>query len=59
MVYDEVRKAGYPAEIRPAKDGDKRTYVVRIRNLPSKAEAAALAAELRGKHGVAEPKVSG
>jgi cell division septation protein DedD len=59
MVYDEVRKAGYPAEIRPSKDGDKRTYVVRIRNLPSKAEAAALAGELRGKHGVAEPKVSG
>ena len=43
----------------PSKDGDKRTYVVRIRNLPSKAEAAALAGELRGKHGVAEPKVSG
>jgi hypothetical protein len=59
MVYDEVRKAGYPAEIVPLKGGDKRTYVVRIRNLPSKAEAAALAGELRGKHGVAEPKVSG
>ena len=59
MVYDEVRKAGYPAEIRPSRDGEKRTYVVRIRNLPSKAEAGALADALRGKHGVAEPKVSG
>lgn len=59
MVYDEVRKAGYPAEIVPLKGAEKRTYLVRIRNLPSKAEAAALAGELRGKHGVAEPKVSG
>jgi hypothetical protein len=58
-VYDEVRKAGYPAEIASLKDGDKRSYVVRIRNLPSKAEAGALAGELRGKHGVTEPKVSG
>jgi len=59
MVYDEVRKAGYPAEIRPSKDADKRSYVVRIRNLPSKAEAAALAGALRGKHGVENPVVSG
>jgi uncharacterized cupin superfamily protein len=59
MVYDEVRKAGYPAEIRPSKDADKRSYVVRIRNLPSKAEAAALADSLRGKHGVENPAVSG
>jgi hypothetical protein len=59
MVYDEVRKAGYPAEIRPSKDADKRSYVVRIRNLPSKAEASALADQLRGKHGVEKPVVSG
>jgi hypothetical protein len=59
MVYDEVRKAGYPAEIVPLKGGEKRAYVVRIRNLPSKAEAGALAGALRGKHGIAEPKVSG
>ena len=58
-VYDQVRKAGYPAEIIPLKDGDKRSYLVRIRNLPSKAEAAALADSLRGKHGVEKPAVSG
>jgi hypothetical protein len=58
-VYDQVRKAGYPAEIVPLKGEEKRSYVVRIRNLPSKAEAGALAGELRGKHGVTEPKVSG
>ena len=57
-VYDQVRAQGYPAEIRPAKEGEKRTYVVRISNLPSKAEAEALAAQLRGKGGVAEPRVS-
>ena len=57
-VYDAVRKAGYPAQIDSIKEGDKRSYNVRIRNLPSKAEAAALADQLRGKHGVTEPKVS-
>jgi hypothetical protein len=34
-------------------------YVVRIRQLPSRAEANALAGKLRGKFGIAEPKVSG
>jgi hypothetical protein len=58
-VYEAVRKAGYAAEILPVKAGDKRSYVVRIGSLPSKIEAAALADALRGKHGVAEPKVSG
>ena len=57
-VYDQVRKAGYPAEIVPLKDADKRSYVVRIRNLPSKAEAVALGEALRGKHGVEKPTVS-
>jgi hypothetical protein len=38
-VYDELRNAGYPAEIFPTMDGDKRAYVVRIRSLPSRAEA--------------------
>jgi len=58
-VYDAVRKAGYPAEIQPLKDGDKRSYAVRIRNLPSKAEASSLADQLRGKYGVEKPAVSG
>ncbi len=58
-VYDQLRTAGYAAEIHPAKAGDKRIYVVRISRLPTKADAEALAAQLRGKHGVEEPKVSG
>lgn len=58
-VYDELRAAGYPAEIQPLMQGEQRIYVVRIRNLPSKAEAEALAGQLRGKHGVTDPTVSG
>ena len=57
-VYDQVRAAGYAARIVPAGDAEKRIYLVRIANLPSKAEAEALAAQLRGKYGVAEPKIS-
>jgi len=58
-VYDAVRKAGYPAQIDSTKEGDKRSYHVRIRNLPSKAEANALAGQLRGKYGVEKTAVSG
>src|SRR6185295_520812 len=57
-LYDELRSNGYAADIRPVQSGDKLLYHVRIANLPSKAEAKALAAALRGKYGVAEPKVS-
>jgi hypothetical protein len=47
-AYDRARNAGYPAEIAARRDGDKVVYVVRIRNLQSKAEADALAAKLKG-----------
>jgi hypothetical protein len=57
-VYDQVRAAGYAAEIRPARIEDKLVYRVQIRNLPSRAEAQALAGQLKGKFGVAEPKAS-
>jgi tripartite-type tricarboxylate transporter receptor subunit TctC len=43
----------------PYKGGGKVSYEVRIGSLPSKLVAEALAARLRGKHGVAEPKVAG
>ncbi len=58
-VYDATRGAGYAAEIRPAKVEDKLVYRVQIRNLPSRAEAQALANQLKGKFGAAEPRVSG
>ena len=57
-VYDAARDNGYAAEIRPARAGDKQVYHVRIANLPSKAEAEALAGRLRGKYGIAEPRVT-
>jgi len=57
-LYDTLRAAGYAARIRPAMSGEKRIYIVRLAHLPSKAEAEALAGSIRGKMGVAEPKVS-
>jgi hypothetical protein len=58
-MYDELRNAGYPAEIQPVKDADKVTYYVRIRHLPSRAEGEALANQLRGKFGITEPRIAG
>jgi hypothetical protein len=57
-LYDELRNAGYPAEIAPVKQADKVIYTVRIRQLPSRAEAQALGNQLRGKFGITEPKVT-
>jgi len=57
-VYDAVRAGGYAAEIRPADVEGKHVYNVRLSQLPSKAEAQALADALRGKMGVAEPRVT-
>jgi cell division septation protein DedD len=58
-LYDSVRAAGFAAEIRPAGTPERWIYHVRIAQLPTREEAEALAARLRGQHGVAEPKVSG
>jgi hypothetical protein len=58
-LYDELRNAGYAAEIRPVKQAEKLVYLVQIRQLSSRAEANALASQLRGKFGITEPRVSG
>ena len=58
-VYDELRNAGYPAEILPRKEGEQVLYVLRIRQLATRAEAQALADSLKGKFGITEPRVSG
>jgi hypothetical protein len=50
---DELRKAGYPAEV----VSDKQTYTVRIRHLPTREEAQVLADTLEGKYGVKDPVV--
>ncbi|HWM45266.1 MAG TPA: FecR domain-containing protein [Burkholderiales bacterium] len=55
----QLSEAGYPAEIAQRKQGDKASYVVRIRQLPSREEAQALINQLKGKYGVKEPRVSG
>lgn len=57
-LYDAFRAAGYPAVILPAGDGDKSVYRLRLINLPSKAEAEALAGSLKGKMGIDAPRVS-
>jgi hypothetical protein len=54
-VRDQLRQAGYPAEIARGKDG----YSVRIRYLPSREEAQALATRLKGRYGTEEAKISG
>ena len=41
-VYDQLRAAGYAAEVFPAGAPEKRVYEVRVGGLPSKAEADAL-----------------
>jgi hypothetical protein len=58
-LYDELRNAGYPAEIRPVKEAERITYHVRIRHLASRADAQSVAGQLRGKYGITEPRVSG
>ena len=45
-VYDQLRTAGYAAEIFPAGTAQQRVYEVRIGGLPSKAEADALGARI-------------
>lgn len=57
-IYQELQEAGYPAELRPLKQGDKITYTVRIRQLVSREEAQALAKQLRGKYGIKAPKIT-
>ena len=58
-IQKQLSDAGYPAEIAQRKEGDKLTYIVRIRQLASRHEAQALADQLKGKFGVKEPRVAG
>ena len=57
-VYDQLRNAGYAAEIRPVKSEAGTTYRVRISHFASKQEAAAVGEKLKGKMWITEPKVS-
>lgn len=57
-VYDDVRSAGYAAEIRPMKKEEATTFRVRISNLMSKKEAEVLGASLKGRFGITETRAS-
>ena len=56
-LYDRLREAGFAAQIVPLREAGELLYSVRIRSLPSEAEAAALAARLKAVPGVSEPLV--
>jgi cell division septation protein DedD len=53
-AYDELRAAGYDVRILPLQEGQ---YQLRLTQLPSRAEADALARKLTGKLGVTAPTV--
>ena len=57
-TYDQLRNAGYAAEIRPVTTEAGINYRVRISNLATQPEAAALGTKLKAQMGFAEPKVS-
>jgi hypothetical protein len=57
-VYQDVRAAGYAAELEPRRVQGRRAYDVRIAQLPSRGEAEALAASLVGRYGVATPRAT-
>lgn len=57
-LYDDIRAAGYPATILPVEVEGRTEYRLRLTGLPSRAEAEALAAALKGRPGMADPKVS-
>jgi hypothetical protein len=55
----QLQEAGYAAQVAQRKSGDKMSYTVRIRHLPSREEAQALASQLKGRFGIKDPKVTG
>jgi hypothetical protein len=60
-VYQDIRAAGYAAQLLPTKVQDKRSYVVRIANFASKADADAVAGSLKqqGRLGEHSFRISG
>jgi hypothetical protein len=47
-LYDDLRRAGYPAEIIPARVKDKRVYSVRLSNFETQKDAEFVAGKLKG-----------
>jgi hypothetical protein len=50
-IYEELRKAGYAAEIVPYKVGEKRVYGVRLSNFATKQDAEFMADDLKRQAG--------
>jgi hypothetical protein len=53
-VYNELRKAGYAAEIVPAKVGDARVYAVRLSNFETEKDAKFVVEALKGQAAIAK-----
>jgi len=56
QLYDQLREAGYPAEILPLTAERGYDYSVRVRSLASESEAAALAARMKALLPALEPQ---
>jgi len=48
-IYNDLRKAGYPAEIVPGKAGEERVYTVRLSNFESEKDAKSVAEALKSQ----------
>lgn len=53
-IYNQLRKAGYAAEIVPAKAGDARVYSVRLSGYESEKDAKSVVAALKGEAALAK-----
>ncbi len=59
QTYEDVRAAGYAAELQPTKVDDKRVYNVQLTSFASKADADAVAKSLKGQGKIRDYKVAG
>jgi hypothetical protein len=58
-TYEDIRAAGYAAELQPTKVDDKRVYTVQLTSFASKADADAVAKSLKEQGKIREYKVAG
>jgi hypothetical protein len=58
-TYEDIRSAGYAAELQPTKVNDKRVYIVQLTSFASKADADAAAKSLKDQGKLRDYKVAG
>ena len=56
-LQEQLAAAGYGTQIDPSEDARQAPFVLRIRHLPSREEAQALAGRLNGRFGITDPVV--